>query len=35
MAYYTYHPAKDRRNRANHGLSLALAALLEWDAALV
>ena len=35
MSYYTYDPAKDRRNRANHDLSLALAALLEWDEALV
>ena len=27
--------AKDLANRANHGVSLALAAQLDWDAALV
>ncbi len=27
----TFDPAKDRKNIAKHGLSLALAASLEWD----
>ncbi|MEQ1518612.1 MAG: BrnT family toxin [Usitatibacteraceae bacterium] len=27
--------AKDKANRANHGISLALAEQLDWDAALV
>ncbi|EXJ15318.1 BrnT family toxin [Imhoffiella purpurea] len=27
----TFDPAKDRLNIANHGVSLALAARLEWD----
>lgn len=31
----TFDPAKDATNRAKHGLSLALAADLEWDTALV
>lgn len=35
MPDYTYDPAKDRLNRANHGLSLELAPSLEWDEALV
>lgn len=30
-----YDPAKDRANRAIHGVSLALAEKLDWDAALV
>jgi uncharacterized protein len=30
-----FDPAKDRANRAAHGVSLALAAKLDWDAALV
>ena len=30
-----YDPAKDRSNRAKHGVSLTLAAELDWDAALV
>ncbi|MCK7461171.1 MAG: BrnT family toxin [Sphingobacterium sp.] len=31
----TFDPAKDRLNRTKHGLSLALAADLEWDLAWV
>jgi uncharacterized protein len=30
-----FDPAKDASNQAKHGVSLALAAELEWDAALV
>ena len=30
-----FDPAKDSVNRANHGVSLALARELDWDAALV
>ena len=30
-----FDPAKDSANRANHGVSLALAEQLDWDAALV
>ena len=30
-----FDPAKDRANLAKHGVSLALAAELDWDAALV
>lgn len=30
-----FDPAKDAANRAKHGVSLALAAELDWDAALV
>ena len=30
-----FDPEKDVANRANHGVSLAIAASLEWDAALV
>ena len=30
-----FDPAKDAVNRASHGLSLALAEALDWDAALV
>jgi uncharacterized protein len=30
-----FDPAKDAVNRANHGVSLALAEALDWDAALV
>ncbi len=30
-----FDPAKDRRNIAKHGVSLALAAELEWDMVLV
>jgi len=30
-----FDPAKDKANRANHGVSLALAETLDWDAALV
>jgi uncharacterized protein len=30
-----FDPAKDKRNRALHGLSLAFARLLAWDEALV
>lgn len=30
-----FDPAKDASNREKHGLSLALAAELDWDAALV
>ncbi len=30
-----FDPAKDKLNRANHGVSLALAETLDWDAALV
>jgi uncharacterized protein len=30
-----FDPAKDRLNRANHGLSLSLARKLAWDEALV
>ncbi|NEV63717.1 BrnT family toxin [Thiorhodococcus minor] len=30
----TFDPAKDARNRAKHGVSLALAADIEWDTAL-
>lgn len=30
-----YDPAKDRENLAKHGVSLGLAAELDWDAALV
>ncbi|HEX5126359.1 MAG TPA: BrnT family toxin [Rhodocyclaceae bacterium] len=30
-----FDPAKDKINRDNHGVSLALAASLDWDAALV
>ena len=32
---FTYDPRKDAANRAKHGVSLALAAQLDWDAALV
>ena len=31
---FTFDPAKDAKNRAKHGVSLALAARLEWDTAL-
>lgn len=31
MATITYDPAKDLSNQVKHGLSLALAAELEWD----
>lgn len=31
----TYDPAKDVANKAKHGVSLALAAELEWDSAMV
>lgn len=31
----TFDPAKDAQNRAKHGVSLALAANLEWDTALI
>jgi uncharacterized DUF497 family protein len=31
----TFDPAKDRSNIAKHGVSLADAALLEWDEALI
>lgn len=31
----TFDPAKDAANQAKHGYSLALAAELEWDTALV
>jgi uncharacterized DUF497 family protein len=30
-----FDPAKDASNQAKHGVSLALAQVLEWDAALV
>ena len=30
-----FDPAKDSVNRANHGVSLAMAEQLDWDAALV
>ncbi len=30
-----FDPAKDASNQEKHGLSLALASLLDWDAALV
>ena len=30
-----FDPAKDRANRADHGVSLAFAEQLDWDAALV
>ena len=30
-----FDPAKDKRNRAKHGVSLALAAELDWESALV
>lgn len=30
----TFDPAKEARNRAKHGVSLALAADIEWDTAL-
>ena len=30
-----FDPKKDVANRANHGVSLAIAASLDWDAALV
>lgn len=30
-----FDPAKDRTNRARHGVPLSLAAELDWDAALV
>jgi uncharacterized protein len=30
-----FDPAKDSRNQAKHGVSLALAGELDWDAALV
>ena len=30
-----FDPAKDKANRATHGVSLALAEKLDWDAALV
>ncbi len=30
-----FDPKKDIANRANHGVSLALAEMLDWDAALV
>lgn len=30
-----YDPAKDASNQSNHGVSLALASELNWDAALV
>lgn len=30
-----FDPAKDAANRASHGVSLALAVKLDWDAALV
>jgi uncharacterized protein len=30
-----FDPVKDEANRANHGVSLALAGSLDWDAALV
>ena len=32
---FEFDPAKDRANRANHGVSLVLAVELDWDAALV
>jgi uncharacterized DUF497 family protein len=32
---FEFDPAKDRRNRARHGLSLAFASQLAWDEALV
>ena len=32
---FEYDPAKDRINRARHGVSLAIAAELDWDSALV
>jgi uncharacterized DUF497 family protein len=32
---FEFDPAKDRTNRAKHGVSLALAVELDWDAALV
>jgi len=31
----TLDPAKDAKNRSKHGVSLALAAKLEWDTALI
>ncbi len=31
----SFDPAKDKQNRARHGISLALAAKLVWDEALV
>lgn len=31
----TFDPAKDAKNRAKHGLSLALAEGMEWDTALI
>jgi len=30
-----FDPVKDKANRSNHGVSLALAEALDWDAALV
>lgn len=30
-----FDPAKDRTNRADHGVSLAVAEQLDWDAAIV
>ena len=30
-----FDPAKDKANRSKHGVSLAIAAELDWDAALV
>jgi uncharacterized DUF497 family protein len=32
---FEFDPAKDKSNRAHHGLSLALASKLVWDEALV
>lgn len=31
----TFDPRKDTRNRAKHGVSLALAEQIEWDTALI
>ncbi len=31
MTSITYDPVKDLSNQVKHGLSLALAAVLEWD----
>lgn len=35
MMRIEFDPSKDRENNAKHGVSLALAAELDWDAALV
>ena len=35
MVQIDFDPKKDVANRANHGVSLAIAASLDWDAALV